>query len=81
MDERTKAIISAAVVIIANAASFYGISVNQEVWVNGICAIVMLVSTIWAIWKNHNFTFAAQQGQLVTDEIKQKEREAAQKEE
>ena len=81
MDERTKAIISAAVVIIANAASFYGISVNQEVWVNGICAIVMLVSTIWGIWKNHNFTFAAQQGQLVTDEIKQKEREAAQKEE
>jgi len=76
MDERTKAIISAAVVIIANAASFYGISIDQGALVNGICAIVMLVSTLWAIWKNHNFTFAAQQGQLVTDELKRKEKAA-----
>ena len=74
MEEKTKAIISAIVVLIANLAALWGVSIDQGVWVNGLCAIVMLVSSIWAIWKNHNFTFAAQQGQLVTDELKAKEK-------
>ena len=30
----------------------------------------MLAATIWGIWHNHNFTSAAQEGQLVTDGIK-----------
>ena len=76
MDEKTKAIISAIVVLIANLAALWGVSIDQGVWVNGLCAIVMLVSSVWAIWKNHNFTFAAQQGQLVTDELKKKEKAA-----
>ena len=78
MDERTKAIVSAIVVLVANIAALWGVSIDQGVWVNGLCAIVMLVSSIWAIWKNHNFTFAAQQGQLVTNELKRKEKEAEQ---
>ena len=76
MDERTKAIISAIVVLVANIAALWGVSIDQGVWINGLCAIVMLVSSIWAIWKNHNFTFASQQGQIVTDEIKRKEKAA-----
>ena len=74
MEEKTKAIISAIVVLIANLAALWGVSIDQGVWVNGLCAIVMLVSSIWAIWKNHNFTFAARQGQLVTNRIKAKEK-------
>jgi hypothetical protein len=70
MSERTKAIISAIVVLVANVAALWGVSIDQGVWVNGLCAIVMLVSSIYAIWKNHNFSYAAQQGQLVTNRIK-----------
>lgn len=70
MSERTKAIISAAVVIIVNVAAIYGISLDQGMLVNALCAIADLVAMLWAIWKNHNFTFAAAQGQMVVDKIK-----------
>lgn len=70
MDERTKAIISAIVVLIANLAALWGVSIDQGVWVNGLCAIVMLVSSIWAIWKNHNFTSEAAQAQEVLNNLK-----------
>ena len=74
MNERTKAIISAIVVLVANIAALWGVSIDQGVWVNGLCAVVMLISSIWAIWKNHNFTRAAQQGQLVTNRLKNEEK-------
>ena len=74
MSERTKAIISAAVVIIVNVAAIYGISLDQGMLVNALCAIAELVALLWAIWKNHNFTFAAAQGQMVTDKIKNEQR-------
>lgn len=74
MGERTKAVISAIVVILANVASLWGVSIDQGVWVNGLCAIATLAASIWAIWKNHNFTRAAQQGQLVTNRIKDEQR-------
>lgn len=70
MNERTKAIISAIVVLVANIAALWGVSIDQGVWVNGVCAIVMLVSSIWAIWKNHNFTKEAAQAQKVLDDLK-----------
>lgn len=74
MDERIKAIISASAVLIVNAVSFWGISLDVNELTNALFAIAMLVSTIWAIWKNHNFTFAAQQGQLVTNQFKNEQR-------
>lgn len=76
MDERTKAIISAIVVLVANIAALWGVSIDQGVWVNGLCAIVMLVSSIWAIWKNHNFTKEAAQAQKVLDELKAERKES-----
>ena len=75
MDERTKAIISAIVVLAANIAALWGVSIDQGVWVNGLCAIVMLVSSIWAIWKNHNITDEAIEAQRYLDELKRKEKE------
>lgn len=70
MDERTKAIISAIVVLVANIAALWGVSIDQGVWINGLCAIVMLVSSIWAIWKNHNITDEAIEAQRYLDELK-----------
>jgi uncharacterized membrane protein len=74
MDERVKAIISAAAVLIVNGVSFWGISLDVNELTNALFAIAMLVSTVWGIWKNHNFTVAAQQGQLVTNRIKNEQR-------
>ena len=76
MDERLKAIISAAAVLIVNALSFWGISLDINELTNALFAIAMLVSTVWAIWKNHNFTRAAQQGQLVTNQLKNEQKAA-----
>ena len=70
MSETVKATISAAVVVIANVLAMVGITIDQGVVTDGICGVVMLVATIWGIWKNHNFTAAAQRGQEVTDAIK-----------
>ena len=70
MNEKTKAIISAIVVLIANLAALWGVSIDQGVWVNGLCAIVMLISSIWAIWKNHNFTQEAAEAQIVLNDLK-----------
>ena len=80
MDEKIKAIISAGGVLAVNIAALFGISLDQGVVVNGLLAIAMLVSSIWGIWHNHNFTFAAQQGQLVTNRIKNEQRAISLKE-
>ena len=70
MDERTKAIISAIAVLIVNFAALWGVSLDYETWVNGLCAIAMLAASVWAIWKNHNFTVEAAQAQLVLNGLK-----------
>jgi uncharacterized membrane protein len=70
MNEKTKAIVSAIVVLIANLAALWGVSIDQNVWIDGLCAIVMLASSIWAIWKNHNFTPEAAEAQKVLDGLK-----------
>ena len=70
MDERTKAIISAAVVLIANLLALWEVSIDQAVWVNGLCAIVTLAASIWAIWKNHSFTPEAIKAQKYLEQLK-----------
>lgn len=69
--ETIKATVSAAVVVIANILSLWGITLDQGVVTDGICAVIMLVATVWGIWHNHNFTRAAQAGQEVTDAYKE----------
>ena len=80
MSERTKAIISAAVVIVVNVAAIYGISLDQGMLLNALCAVADLAAMVWAIWKNHNFTYAAAQGQMVVDKIKLEQKALKQKE-
>lgn len=70
MNETIKATASALAVIIVNVASLFGIGMDEGVWADGLCAVAMLLSTMWGIWHNHNFTHAAQEGQKVTDGIK-----------
>lgn len=71
VDERWKAIFSAIGVIIVNAAALMGIDLGDGASIQDVllgCA--WIASLAWAIWKNHNFTAAAAEGQRVVDAIK-----------
>ena len=72
IDERWKAIISAVAVIIVNAAALLGFDLGDGASIqNALLGMAWIASIFWAIWKNHNFTFAAGEGQRVTDAIKE----------
>lgn len=71
IDERWKAIFSAIGIIIVNAAALMGIDLGDGASIQDVllgCA--WIASLAWAIWKNHNFTAAAAEGQRVVDAIK-----------
>lgn len=72
MNERIKAIISAVVVIVVNVAALAGFDLGDGATIqNALLAIAALISWLWALWKNHNLTFAAIEGQKVVDAIKE----------
>ena len=72
MDERTKAVISAAIALIVNIAALFGATLDLGVIQNAVLTIVTAVTTLYAAWKNHNFTPEAQQAQHFLDELKGK---------
>ena len=74
MNETTKTVIRAAAVLIVFGFSLAGITLETEAVVTGISGAVAFVTLCYSIWKNFNFTFAAQQGQLVVDHIKTEQR-------
>lgn len=72
IDERWKAILSAVTVIIVNAFALMGIDLGDGADIqDALLGAAWLVSLAWAIWKNHNFTDAAAEGQKVVDAIKE----------
>ena len=72
--ERTKAIITIIVTAIVNIANVYGYAVDAEAWINVALSILSAICIAWSWWKNQNITYAAQQGQLVVDQIKNEQR-------
>ena len=70
MSEKVKAVVSALVVLIVNAAALFGMSIDSDTLTQIVSGIAMLIATLWAIWKNHNFTDEAVQAQAVLDELK-----------
>lgn len=71
VDERWKAIFSAIGVILVNAAALMGIDLGDGANIQDVLlGLAWLASLAWAIWKNHNFTEAAAEGQRVVDAIK-----------
>lgn len=68
--ETVKAIASAAVTMICAIAGALGFDLSSDLVLQIISAIVFVASVAWGIWKNHNFTQAAQEGQLLVNEIK-----------
>lgn len=65
-----KAIVSTIVTVAITVLSAFGIEVDGDMLTNVLCAVVLVVATIYGCYKNHNFTKAAQEGQKLIDEIK-----------
>ena len=77
--ENVKAWAGTACTVIVAVASACGIDIQAEALQNVICAGVLIGATAYGCWKNHNFTEAAQEGQLLTDEIKLASKAGAEK--
>ena len=75
IDERWKAIFSALGIIIVNAFALVGIDLGDGAQVQDfMLGLAWVASIAWAIWKNHNFTAAAAEGQRVVNAIKSVEK-------
>ena len=68
--ETIKAIISALGVLIVACAGMVGFDVDADMVQNVLSIAAFLAAFAWGIWKNHNFTEAAQEAQKVLDGIK-----------
>lgn len=74
MSETAKTVTRAAAVLVVFGFSLAGVTLETEAVVTGISGAVAFVTLCFSIWKNFNFTRAAQQGQLVTNRIKNEEK-------
>ena len=72
MDEHTKAVISAAIVLSVNIATLFGVSLDQGLVANVVFGAISIAATIYAAWKNHNFTEEAAKAQEYLDSLKGK---------
>lgn len=70
MDEKKKAVISAAILLMVNIAALFGVNLSQGALTDAICAIVTAAATLYAAWKNHNFTAEAAQAQMYLNDLK-----------
>jgi hypothetical protein len=72
-NETIKACVNALCVLIVAGAGLLGFDLDEGLVQNALSALAFLAGIAWAIWKNFNFTAAAQSGQMVTDSIKRGE--------
>ena len=72
--ERAKAIITIIVTAVVNIANVYGYAVDAETWINVLFSILSAATILYSWWFNQNCTYAAQQGQLVVNKIKNEQR-------
>ncbi len=73
MDERTKAIISATVILVVEGAALFGVSIDQSRLGTVLMAAASLAATFYGIYKNHNFSPEAAKAQEYLDMLKGKE--------
>ena len=71
MDERTKAVISAAIILAVNVAALFGVQLDADLVHKVVFGIISIVSTIYGVWKNHNFTAEAAKAQAYLDTLKE----------
>ena len=70
MDEKVKAAISAAILLAVNLLALFGVTLNLGMVQDVVFGAITIVTTIYAAWKNHNFTPEAIEAQKVLDNLK-----------
>lgn len=70
MTDRIQTIFSAIAVIVVEIASIIGLSLDTDFVVDFLSACAFLIASIYSIWKNHNFTDAAIEGQKLINALK-----------
>ena len=68
--ETIKACVSALGILIVATAGALGFDVDEGMVQNGLSAVAFFAALLWGIWKNHNFTKAAQSAQELLNDIK-----------
>ena len=68
--ETIKACVSALAVLIVAGAGAFGFDVDAGMVQNGLSIVAFVAALAWGIWKNHNFTQAAQDAQAFLDMLK-----------
>lgn len=76
-NETVRALTSAFMTIIAVFCGAIGFDYDATLLQNALSGVLLLASVAWGIWKNHNFTRAAQEGQRLTNAIKAGEMKSA----
>lgn len=74
--EQIMAIVRLVIPCAAGVAAVFGWSLDGELAANIIISVLAVATFIWSWWKNNNITSAAQDAQLILDEIKQSNKEA-----
>lgn len=72
IDEQQKAVISAAIVLLVNIAAMFGASLDIDMTQKVAFGFITIVTTLYGVWKNHNFTAEAAQAQAYLDSLKGK---------
>ena len=70
MVDRFQSIASAISLFIVDLVAIMGISIDTDIVVDVISVIVFIIATFYGIWKNHNFTDAAIEGQKLVNALK-----------
>lgn len=73
MDEKTKAVVSAAILLVVNVAALFGASLDLGMVQNVAFGLITIVTTLYGVWKNHNFTPEAVKAQAYLDDLKRGE--------
>lgn len=74
-DKTVAAAVRAAAVLLVNVAMLFGVSLDLNLVIDLMCAAAMIGATAYGIYRNFNFTKAAQRGQELTDAIKRADRD------
>lgn len=70
MTDRLQTIFSAIAVIVVEVASIIGLSLDTDFVIDFLSACAFLIASVYSIWKNHNFTDAAIEGQKLVNALK-----------
>lgn len=68
--ETIKAVVSALAVLIVAGAGMLGFDLDAGMVQNALSIVAFMAALAWGIWKNHNFTKAAQEAQKVLNATK-----------